>query len=72
MFRNRPWMISGDFNEILKGEEHSNYVASSPTQVMLDYRDVVAYCSLMDLGFQGSRFTWCNKQQEGLICKKVG
>lgn len=25
MFRNKEWVIMGDFNEVLDGEEHSNY-----------------------------------------------
>lgn len=25
----------------------------------------------MDLGYQGPRLTWCNKQSEGIICKKL-
>lgn len=58
-------------NEILRSGEHSNYVASSPSSGMLEFRDVVAYCSLLDLGYHGSQFTWSNKQQEGIICKKL-
>lgn len=25
MFRNKEWVIMGDFNEVLDGEEHSNH-----------------------------------------------
>lgn len=64
-------MISGDFNEILQGDEHSHYVATTPSLGMLDFREVVSYCSLMDLGFHGPKMTWCNKQNVGLICKKL-
>ena len=62
----------GDFNEILEGEEHSNYQNSGLiTMGMRDFESVYQHCRLMDLGYQGPRFTWCNKQDEGLICKKL-
>ena len=28
-------------------------------------------CQLSDLGYQGPLFTWCNKRDEGLVCKKL-
>lgn len=72
MFRNKPWMIGGDFNEILHGDEHSNYVDSLIlTSGMTYFQHTVLACSILDLGYQGSHFTWCNKRDEGLICKKL-
>lgn len=38
---------------------------------MRDFQETVNYCSLTDLGYQGPKFTWCNKRDEGLICKKL-
>lgn len=29
------------------------------------------HCLLTDLGSQGPLFTWCNKREEGLVCKKL-
>ena len=72
MFKDKQWIIIGDFNEILEGEEHSNYQNSGLiTMGMRDFESVYQHCRLMDLGYQGPRFTWCNKQDEGLICKKL-
>lgn len=66
-------MIYGDFNEILAGEEHSNYTDSPSTPLgMRDFQNVVPYCSILDLGYHGPWFTWCNKREEGLICQKLG
>lgn len=72
LFRNKQWMICGDFNEILDGEEHSSF-EDSPLNLtgMREFQDVVRYCSLFDLVYHGPKFTWCNKRGEGLICKKL-
>lgn len=72
MFRNKRWMLMGDFNEILDIEEHSNF-EHSPTipQGMRDFQEAVRHCSLMDIGSHGPLFTWCNKRDEGVICKKL-
>lgn len=72
MFRGKQWIIMGDFNEILDGEEHSSYQDSGlSSEGMREFESAVQYCRLMDLGCQGPKFTWCNKRQEGLICKKL-
>lgn len=38
---------------------------------MQDFQDTVKYCSLLDMSYQGPRFTWCNKRENGIICKKL-
>lgn len=72
MFKNKPWLLMGDFNEILDGTEHSNF-GQSPTLPpgMRDFQELVRYCSLTDMGSHGPLFTWCNKRDEGLVCKKL-
>ena len=66
-------MIYGDFNEILKGEEHSLYEVNPVIPAgMRDFQEVVRYCSLSDIQSHGPLFTWCNKRDdEELICKKL-
>ncbi|XP_024009435.1 uncharacterized protein LOC112084518 [Eutrema salsugineum] len=72
MFRNKPWLIMGDFNETLDDEEHSNSeVAPVTTSGMRDFQEIVRYCSFSDLGGHGPLFTWCNKRDEGIVCKKL-
>lgn len=72
LFRNKSWMLCGDFNKILEGEEHSS---SSNAHLnfpgIRDFQEIVGYCSLQDLGSQGPLFTWCNKRDEGLLCKML-
>lgn len=72
LFHKKPWMVCGDFNEILAGDELSHYIDSpSFPPGMSHFQNVVGYCSVLDLGYHGPRFTWCNKRKEELICKKL-
>ncbi|XP_024003873.1 uncharacterized protein LOC112081459 [Eutrema salsugineum] len=72
LFRGKAWLIGGDFNEILRGDEHSQFSTSpSIPPGMGDFQDLVNTCELVDLAYQGQTFTWCNKRREGLICKKL-
>jgi hypothetical protein len=57
-----PWLIMGDFNELLWPEEHLS-CTPRPTGKMEAFREVLSDCSLVDLGFVGVRFTFNNKRQ---------
>lgn len=72
LFKNKKWVLMGDFTEILDGEEHSGFEDSPRLPAgMRDFQEIVNYCRLTDMGFQGPLLTWCNKREEGLICKKL-
>lgn len=72
MFKNKKWIVMGDYNEILDGEEHSEFEDTPRILIgMRDFQDITSYCRMTDMGYQGPRFTWCNKREEGLICKKL-
>ena len=65
-------MICGDFNKILDGSEHSNFDSTQISYAgMRDFQAVIRHCSITDLGYHGPLFTWCNKREEGLVCKKL-
>lgn len=72
LFKNKAWIVVGDFNEILEVEESSGFenLASLPSG-MRDFQQMVLHCKFSDMGYQGPLFTWCNKREEGLICKKL-
>lgn len=71
-FKNKPWLIMGDFNEILEVEESSRFADfGSISSGMRDFQRVVLHCHLTDMAFQGPLHTWCNKREEGVICKKL-
>jgi exonuclease III len=56
---NLPWLVLGDFNEAMWGFEHFS-AHSRPARQMEDFRDVLAFCDLHDLGFCGLPYTWDN------------
>uniref|UniRef100_A0A803PQ90 DUF4283 domain-containing protein n=1 Tax=Cannabis sativa TaxID=3483 RepID=A0A803PQ90_CANSA len=56
-----PWIILGDFNEILYANERVGRKAqSNPSQRL---RDCMELCEITDLKFSGSFLTWNNKQK---------
>lgn len=60
---NEPWMMIGDFNEIMWQHEHFS-VAKRSEQNMANFREVLSWCEpcdLHDLGFFGPAWTYNNK-----------
>lgn len=55
-----PWLVAGDFNEILCNAEKSGGPPRGAIP-MLNFRRALVDCGLKDLGFFGSKFTWCNR-----------
>ncbi|XP_061993936.1 uncharacterized protein LOC133711869 [Rosa rugosa] len=55
-----PWLVAGDFNEILCQADKSGGPPRSATQ-MNRFRQTLVDCALLDMGFVGSRFTWSNR-----------
>ncbi|XP_075649874.1 uncharacterized protein LOC142620385 [Castanea sativa] len=56
---NLPWVIAGDFNELLSNDEK---FGSRPVNLSraLSFKERMDACNMADLGFQGPRFTWSN------------
>ncbi|XP_074327140.1 uncharacterized protein LOC141665057 [Apium graveolens] len=52
-----PWCIFGDFNDIKFDHENSGG-RPQPRWLMEGFKSAVNDCGLMDLGFNGSEFTW--------------
>ena len=57
-------MCCGDFNEILKQDEKLGGATHSHTQMQL-FREVIDYCGFMELGFEGSKYTWSRHFENG-------
>jgi hypothetical protein len=54
---NLPWVLIGDFNEILFSHEKEGGNLR-PINFMQNFRDVLTDCNLHDIGFMGDQFTW--------------
>jgi hypothetical protein len=54
---NLPWVLIGDFNEILFSHEKEGG-NPRPLNFMQNFRDVLTDCNLHDIGFVGDQFTW--------------
>lgn len=62
----------GDFNEILDGGESSRFDnMRRVSNGMRDFQRLVLHCQLTDIAYQGPKYTWCNKREDGIICKKL-
>uniref|UniRef100_A0A7N2R7P6 DUF4283 domain-containing protein n=1 Tax=Quercus lobata TaxID=97700 RepID=A0A7N2R7P6_QUELO len=55
-----PWVIIGDFNELLHANEKEGGNARPEGQMKL-FRDTINSCELRDMGYCGSDFTWSRK-----------
>ncbi|XP_024318899.1 uncharacterized protein LOC106866892 isoform X2 [Brachypodium distachyon] len=67
-----PWVCLGDFNEILFAHEKQG--GAPRAQSCLDnFRDVLVFCGLKDLGFEGDVFTWRNNNHrvDGYIRERL-
>ncbi|XP_062105698.1 uncharacterized protein LOC133817249 [Humulus lupulus] len=65
-----PWIVMGDFNDILAKEERIGNRVRYKTST--DFTDCVANCQLEDVKYSGSFYTWCNKQHgEDRIYSKI-
>ena len=52
-----PWIILGDFNEILMGSEKEGGALRSQRN-MQNFRDALVDCNLFDMDYIGDIFTW--------------
>lgn len=66
---NLPWLFLWDFNDTVCASEKCGGLPSFGGQHFIDWID---RNHLVDLGFSGPKFTWCNKRNlENLIWKRL-
>jgi hypothetical protein len=61
------WIILGDFN-LIKSPSDRNRPGGNINEMML-FNDLINHLDLVDISFQGRKFTWSNMQQDPLLQK---
>ena len=68
---NLPWLMLGDFNEVLSGEDKFGGRRVNLNRA-LDFKDCLDACNLLDLGFSRPKFTWSNLRQiSDLVLERI-
>ncbi|KAG7547838.1 Reverse transcriptase domain [Arabidopsis suecica] len=67
----KPWIVLGDFNQVLHPWEHSKAVATNVGRRIRDFRNCLYECELDDLVYSGNTFTWWNKSSTTPVAKKI-
>ena len=64
-------MLAGDFNEPIVGEDKFRGRSVSVNRSLM-LKECLDKCSMIDLGFNGPRFTWTNQREvQGLIQERI-
>lgn len=63
-------MIFGDFNDVLNRHKKCGG-RERPEKQMEDFRRVVDDCKLIDMGYDGVKYTWCNRTEVNNIISFV-
>lgn len=72
LVRYKPFIILGDFNQILNADEHFSILPYElPIRGMEDFRDILVQCELEDLETRGTFYTWTNNRPEDPIIRKL-
>ena len=68
---NMPWVLAGDFNEPLMDDDKFGGRTVSVSRSLL-FKDCLDKCSIIDIRFSGSQFTWINKRNlQALIQERI-
>lgn len=72
LVRNKPFVILGDFNQILSASEHFSILPYDlPVRGMEEFRDCLVQNELEDLETRSIFFTWSNNRDDDPIIRKL-
>lgn len=71
MFKDKPWIVVGDFNEILELDEHLGHSTATVTTGMREFQEAIHHCRFLDMKAHGPKLTWSNKRKDELIQRKL-
>ncbi|KAF8090519.1 hypothetical protein N665_0475s0053 [Sinapis alba] len=71
MFKDKPWIVVGDFNEILELEDHVGHNIPTVSMGMREFQEVIRHNRFMDMKAHGPKLTWSNKRKDELIQRKL-
>ena len=58
---NLPWLMLGDFNEILSEEDKFGGNRANVNKA-LEFKECLDDCNILYLGFAGPKYTWTNRR----------
>ncbi|KAL7214354.1 hypothetical protein ACSBR1_026712 [Camellia fascicularis] len=58
-----PWLIAGDFNDVMGQNERRSFTQNNQSNRCRKFLDNINRCGIMDLGCTGQKFTWLNNRQ---------
>ncbi|XP_028101054.1 uncharacterized protein LOC114300374 [Camellia sinensis] len=59
----KPWLLTGDFNEISSNHERRSFTPSNQQTRSRRFLDQINLCGLMDLGCTRPKLTWINNRK---------
>ena len=66
----KPWSLASDFNVIAHPSKSSNYTQVQSSDVK-DFTKCIQQLAIFDHAYNGSLFTWSNRQKEGFNARKL-
>ncbi|CAE5959305.1 unnamed protein product [Arabidopsis arenosa] len=68
----RPWLLLGDFNQIVSADEHFSIIPHNlPLAGMAEFQDCLVSNDLFDLTSRGVFYTWSNGQPADPVLRKL-
>lgn len=72
VLQNKPWLLLGDYNQILTSSEaYSLYTSDISPGGIADFNECLTDCGLFDLAYRGCFFTWSNKSPTSPRSRKL-